>query len=43
MDNPFVYGEAVSGEYFTNREKEIKELKSELKNSIIEHLSSRRV
>lgn len=32
MDNPFVYGEAVSGSYFTNRKKEIKELKSELKN-----------
>lgn len=32
MENPFVYGEAVSGDYFTDREKEAKELKAELRN-----------
>lgn len=32
MENPFVYGEAVSGSFFANRDKEIKELKSELRS-----------
>lgn len=31
MENPFVYGEAVSGGCFTNREAEIRELKSDLR------------
>ena len=26
MKNPFVYGDVVKGEYFTDREEEIKEL-----------------
>ncbi|MBI5399988.1 ATP-binding protein [Candidatus Saganbacteria bacterium] len=30
--NPFVYGEAVAGEFFTNREAEIRDLSSELKS-----------
>lgn len=32
MENPFVYGEAVSGEFFTDREKEARELKAELRS-----------
>src|SRR3989339_297467 len=32
MNNPFVYGEAVSGHYFTGREKECRELRAEHKN-----------
>ena len=32
MTNPFFYGKAVSGEFFTDREKEITELKEEIKN-----------
>ncbi|MFC1496353.1 ATP-binding protein [Candidatus Margulisiibacteriota bacterium] len=32
MDNPFVFGEAVAGAYFTDRVKELKEIKAELKN-----------
>lgn len=31
-ENPFVYGEAVGGEFFTDRERECKELKTELKS-----------
>lgn len=30
MENPFVYGDVVKGEYFTNREEELKELKMDL-------------
>lgn len=30
MRNPFVFGDVVKGEYFTNREEEIKELTSDL-------------
>lgn len=30
MGNPFVYGDVVKGEYFTNREEELKELKMDL-------------
>ena len=32
MDNPFFYGKTVSGGFFTDREKEIKELKADIKN-----------
>lgn len=32
MENPFCYGEAVAGEFFTDREEEIKMLKSTLKS-----------
>lgn len=32
MENPFVYGESVEGSFFTNRVKEIQELKAELRN-----------
>jgi len=32
MKNPFVYGEAVSGEHFCNRALEIKELVTDIKN-----------
>lgn len=32
MENPFCYGEAVAGEFFTNRENEIKTLKNTLKS-----------
>lgn len=32
MLNPFFYGKAVSGEFFTDRETEIEELKDEIKN-----------
>ncbi|OPX29023.1 MAG: hypothetical protein B1H08_04785 [Candidatus Omnitrophica bacterium 4484_171] len=32
MDNPFFYGKTVSGGFFTDREKEIKELKEDIKN-----------
>ena len=32
MDNPFVYGGAVTGEAFTDREKEIEELNRDLKS-----------
>lgn len=30
MKNPFIFGDVVKGEYFTNREEEIKELTSDL-------------
>ena len=30
MKNPFVYGKIVSGEYFCNRDKEVKELAAEI-------------
>lgn len=30
MENPFIYGRIVTGEHFVNREKEIRELKSNL-------------
>lgn len=30
MENPFVYGEAVRGEYFADREEEIRELVDDL-------------
>ena len=33
MRNPFVYGKEVAGKYFCNREKEIKELLSDIYNS----------
>jgi len=32
MNNPFFYGKMVSGKYFTDREKEVKELKEDIKN-----------
>ena len=31
--NPFIYGEEVSGEYFCDREEEIKELLRDIENS----------
>ena len=33
MENPFVYGDVVKGEYFADREEELKELKSDLSSS----------
>jgi len=33
MDNPFVYGETVTGKYFWNREHDIAKLKADLLNS----------
>jgi len=34
MKNPFVYGEAVSGEQFCNRVNEINELITDIKNGL---------
>ncbi|MDZ7860274.1 MAG: ATP-binding protein [Candidatus Krumholzibacteriota bacterium] len=33
MNNPFKFGEAVTGEYFTNRRKEIKDIKEYIKSA----------
>ncbi len=30
IENPFRYGQVVTGEYFTDREKEIKEISEEI-------------
>ena len=32
MENPFIYGQEVSGDTFCNRTKEIKELMSDIKS-----------
>ncbi len=33
MENPFIYGDVVKGEYFTDREEELKELKLDLSSN----------